>query len=116
MFDVECSMFIPHFLHSGAHSMIALPTSPATRRALRPLAQTPPRPIEWLWPDRIALGKLSLICGEPGIGKSLIAVFLAAHVSDGEKWPDGSPVPQGTVIYLSAEDAAEDTLAPRVHA
>jgi len=36
-----------------------------------------PRPINWLWPNRIALGKLTMIAGDPGLGKSLLSIELA---------------------------------------
>ncbi len=40
-----------------------------------------PQPINWLWPDRIALGKLTMIAGDPGLGKSLLSIELAKHVT-----------------------------------
>ncbi len=75
------------------------------------------RDIEWLWPGRIALGKLSVIAGHPDLGKSQLATFLAATVSTGREWPDheGS-APLGTVIILMAEDDAADTVIPRLEA
>jgi hypothetical protein len=74
-------------------------------------------PIRWLWPNRIALGKLALIYGDPEKGKSTLLVHLAAMVSTGGAWPDGSgAAPQGSVIYLSYEDDAADTTAPRMDA
>jgi RecA-family ATPase len=73
--------------------------------------------IQWLWKDRIALGKLSLIAGNPGITKSLFALTIAAHVSRGKPWfIDESECPEGDVIILSAEDDAADTLVPRLEA
>jgi putative DNA primase/helicase len=75
------------------------------------------RDIEWLWPGRIALGKLSVIAGHPDLGKSQLATFLAATVSTGREWPnhEGS-APLGTVIMLMAEDDAADTVIPRLEA
>ena len=74
-------------------------------------------PIEWLWPGRIALGKLTMIAGDPGLGKSLITVALAEHVSTGTPWPvDRSPCQVGDVVLLSAEDDPGDTVRPRLDA
>ncbi|MBA2352294.1 MAG: AAA family ATPase, partial [Burkholderiales bacterium] len=73
-------------------------------------------PIRWLWKGRIARGKVSLLAGNPGLGKSQIAVHMAAIVSTGGTWPDGAECGQGNVIILSAEDDAADTIRPRLEA
>ena len=44
--------------------------------------------VDWLWPGRIALGKLTLLAGDPGNGKSLLTIDAAARVSCGRPWPD----------------------------
>ena len=76
-----------------------------------------PEPINWLWSDRIALGKITLIAGDPGLGKSLITSMLASAVSKGYSWPlIDSPSPIGDVILLSAEDDPADTIRPRLDA
>jgi hypothetical protein len=74
--------------------------------------------VQWLWPDRIPAGKVSLIVGDPGLGKSMLALALMpAIVSRGWSWPDGAAGPEvGTVLILSAEDAADDTIVPRLKA
>lgn len=80
-------------------------------------ADIQPEPISWLWPDRIALGKITMIAGDPGLGKSLITSTLAAIVSRGYKWPiDKTPAPLGDVVLLSAEDDPADTIRPRLDA
>jgi RecA-family ATPase len=89
------------------------PTAPQTIC----LADVEPKPINWLWPDRIARGKLTLISGDPGLGKSLITVALASAVSNGGRWPvGGGYAPLGSVILLSEEDALADTIRPRLDA
>jgi len=76
-----------------------------------------PQPINWLWPNRIALGKLTMIAGDPGLGKSLLSIELAKHVTKGIRWPvDDTPCPTGDVILLSAEDDLADTIRPRLDA
>lgn len=81
------------------------------------VADVQPEPISWLWPGRIALGKLTLIAGDPGLGKSLLTAYLAACVSKGYSWPiEGSAAPTGDVVMLSAEDDVADTIRPRLDA
>ena len=73
--------------------------------------------VDWLWPGRLARGKLHLLDGDPGLGKSTTALDLAARLSRGATMPDGSPAngPDGVVI-LSAEDGVADTIRPRLEA
>jgi len=82
------------------------------------LADVMPQPVEWLWPGRFPLGKLSLVCGDPGLGKSFVTLDMAARVSSGTSWPDrrGEANPAGGVIILSAEDDVADTIRPRLDA
>jgi hypothetical protein len=80
-------------------------------------ADVTPEPVEWLWPGRVALGKLTLIAGEAGLGKSQLSIAIAAAVTTGGDWPcrEGR-APQGNVVILSAEDGAADTVVPRLMA
>jgi hypothetical protein len=75
-----------------------------------------PKPIRWLWPGRIALGKLTLLSGDPGLGKSFLSCDLAARVSTGSNWPDDvrSAAPRGGVVLLNCEDDLADTIRPRL--
>jgi hypothetical protein len=72
----------------------------------------------WLWPGRIPLGKVTLLVGDPGVGKSLLALDVAARLSSGQPWPDVSqPARLPTnVLLLSAEDDLADTIRPRLEA
>lgn len=83
------------------------------RMVMRPASQCHARPIRWLEPDRIALGKLTLLAGDPGLGKSYLTLDLAARVSRGDASVGGVP---GDVLILSAEDDPEDTIRPRLEA
>lgn len=84
---------------------------------VRCLADVTPRPLEWLWPGMLPLGKLSLFCGDPGLGKSFVTCDLAARVSTGAAWPDcDEPQQAGSVLILACEDDAEDTIRPRLDA
>lgn len=72
------------------------------------------RAVQWLWPWRIPLGKLSLIVGDPGKGKSFITLDMASRMSVGKAWPTGEPNPVANTILLGMEDDLEDTIRPRV--
>ena len=76
-----------------------------------------PQEIDWLWYERIAIGKVTVIAGDPGLGKSLITSALASHVSNGAAWPvDRATCEAGDVLILSAEDDPDDTIRPRLDA
>ena len=84
--------------------------------ASRRYSSIEPRPVEWLWANRFALGKLNLLVGEPGLGKTTVAIDMAARITRGEAFPDGARPPIGEVAILTAEDGAEDTVRPRLDA
>ncbi|MFM9996561.1 MAG: AAA family ATPase [Phycisphaerales bacterium] len=114
--------------------------------ALRPLAlsldQIESRPVRWLWPGLVPCGKLVVLAGDPGLGKSFITLEIAARTSRGGPWPaldvlsdegaaraepvepapSPSPLPAsvvegpGDAILLSAEDDPADTIRPRLEA
>jgi putative DNA primase/helicase len=73
-----------------------------------------PEPIDWLWRGWLAAGKLHILAGAPGTGKTTIATSLAAIFSRGGIWPDGSKAGRGSVLIWSGEDDPQDTLAPRL--
>lgn len=75
-----------------------------------------PVPVDWLWNGWLAAGKLHLIGGAPGTGKTTIAATLAATVTCGGRWPDGSRAELGSVVFWSGEDDNADTLNPRLRA
>lgn len=83
---------------------------------LRCLADVEPREVQWLWPGRVPLGRISLLVGRPGEGKSFLTTDMTARVSTGRTWPDGSACPGGSVILVSAEDDPHDTIRPRLDA
>jgi len=86
-----------------------------TRALTRSFATITPKPVSWLWPGRIALGKYTIIAGEPGLGKSQLTLHLAACVTTGGDWPEGEgKAPLGSVLIVSSEDDPEDTIAPRL--
>jgi len=73
------------------------------------------QPIRWLWPGYLAEGKLTMLNGEPGHGKSLVTIDIAARITTGKDWPDGTPneLPPSDVLLLTQEEDADDTILPR---
>lgn len=79
------------------------------------IAHTKPEPIRWLWPNYLAKGKVHILSGMAGTGKTTLAIGLAATVSTGGYFPDGEPCKtKGNIIIWSAEDDINDTLSPRI--
>jgi Bifunctional DNA primase/polymerase, N-terminal/AAA domain/Primase C terminal 1 (PriCT-1) len=87
---------------------------PPSQAVMRRASDIKPEHVQWLWPGRIPLGKLTLFAGDPDQGKTCVAVDAAARVSGGGEWPDGARVDSGSVIIMSAEDDPADTLVPRL--
>ena len=78
-------------------------------------------PIHWLWPARVPAGKLTLLVGDPGLGKSFVTLDIAARISRGQALPRVSneqPAAErsmpGSIVLLSAEDDVSDTIRPRL--
>ena len=80
------------------------------------LSEVKTQQIDWLWQRRIPLGKITILDGDPGMGKSLLAINIAACVSTGRPMPDDTPGGQGSIILIAPEDSAEDTIKPRMEA
>jgi len=74
--------------------------------------------VAWLWRGWLALGKISVLDGDPGLGKSATTLDIAARVSTGRPFPDGLECETGAggVVILSAEDSLADTIKPRLEA
>jgi putative DNA primase/helicase len=74
-----------------------------------------PERVKWLWPGRIPAGKVTVLDGDPGLGKSSITLDLTARLTTGTPLPDGhKPERPVCVLLLSAEDGAADTIVPRL--
>jgi energy-coupling factor transporter ATP-binding protein EcfA2 len=78
------------------------------------LADVEPREIQWVWPGWLAKGKLHLLGGNPGDGKSTLALLWACILSRSGRWPDGTQAPIGNTLVIHAEDDLEDTVRPRI--
>ena len=102
---------------SATFSCEGMPTSPKRALVMQCAADITVKPPEWLWPGRIAVGKLTLVAGEAGLGKSQVSIAMASTVTTGGAWPCGEGrAPLGDVIFLCAEDGAADTIVPRLMA
>ena len=91
-----------------------------TGPVLTRLSDVTPSAIRWIWAGWLALGKITIADGDPGLGKSLITVDLAARVTRGKAMPNGEhgavyEKPAG-VVFMTAEDDPADTLRPRLDA
>jgi hypothetical protein len=82
------------------------------------LADVEPEKVSWLWPGRIPLGRITLLVGRPGAGKSFVSCDLAARISTGAHWPEPGfdHAPLGDTLFLCAEDNLNDTIRPRLDA
>jgi putative DNA primase/helicase len=80
------------------------------------MADVPPVAVTWYWPGRIPEGKIALLIGDPGMGKTMLALDILARGTRGANAPDGSSMPAGDVVILTAEDGLADTIRPRLDA
>jgi putative DNA primase/helicase len=90
---------------TGERSQKQQPAAAAPVRA----SEIEVRPVEWLWPGRVPQGGLTVLAGEPGLGKSLLSIWLASGFSRGAF---GSK--PATSLFLTAEDSREHTVLPRL--
>jgi putative DNA primase/helicase len=90
----------------------------STRRlVLRRVCDIECSPVNWLWPQRVVGDGLTIVTGPVGNTKSLFTIDLAAAVSRGSRWPDGTGhAPQGSAILFGAEDDAGKIIRPRLAA
>ncbi|HPD15018.1 MAG TPA: AAA family ATPase [Planctomycetota bacterium] len=115
----------------AGYSRLPKPAEEPVEVRVARLSDVEARAIHWLWPGRVPAGKVTLLVGDPGRGKSLMALDMAARVTTGALWPDeelsrselgaceARPAgvhPRGSVILLTAEDDAGDTVRPRLEA
>lgn len=75
------------------------------------------RPVEWLWPGRIPLCKLTTFAGQTSQGKTFVTCDIMARITTGNEWPHGPGgecAPQGQVLFISGDDDPDDTIVPRL--
>jgi hypothetical protein len=100
----------------GAHQDRERHGTQPTRSAVLVKADTiKPQSISWAWKGRLAFGKLAMVAGDPGLGKSTILIEIAALHSIGGEFPCGEGrAQQCEVVILTAEDGLGDTVIPRL--
>jgi len=94
------------------HPIAKMPAGP--RVELIGADRLKPEAIRWLWPGWLARGKLHVLAGAPGTGKTTLAMAMAAAVSAGTALPSGWTPRRGSVLIWSGEDDPADTLVPRL--
>ena len=94
-------------------SLPAEPTAIAACADLVYLCDLQPRPVQWLWQDRLASGTLAMISGAPGSGKTWIALAIAAALSRGRAPITGEKLEPCTVLYASMEHDSSEIILPR---
>lgn len=77
------------------------------------LADVEPEAIDWLWRGRIARGKVTMLVGDPGDGKSYLSLAIASAVSRGDALPDGEKAAPADCLLWNGEDGLEDTIRVR---
>jgi hypothetical protein len=94
----------------GGSAAITVSGELVTRR----LSDVPAEPVCWLWRNRFASGKLNVVHGDPGVGKTWLVLYILAGVTRGRPFCDGAPCKRGEVLFVTAEDGIADTIRPRL--
>ena len=89
------------------------PSKPETVKIIR-MSNVELTPVEWLWKPYLPFGKLSVLQGNPGEGKTYFAMHLAAACTNGKLLPNMERMEPFNVIYQTAEDGLGDTVKPRL--
>jgi hypothetical protein len=101
-------------------SLDTIHTLKPARKALSPvgtlLSEVQAKAVRWLWQRRLPLGKLTTLDGDACLGKSMLALDIAARVSSGQPMPDGTPGIAGGagVVLIAPDDGLADTIVPRL--
>lgn len=113
--DLEKSVDARKWRETPAEEMSAPGRRPVSTR----LSDVEAEVVQWIWPGRIPLGKVTIVDGDPDLGKSTLTLDLAARVTTGSRMADETlsdlPGPEN-VILISIEDGAADTIRPRADA
>lgn len=89
-------------------------SAPAPRPRVRAIAEIDPEEIRFLWHPYIPLGRVSLLSGDPGVGKSWLTLAIATAASTGRALPGFVETDPASVLLLTAEDGLADTVRPRL--
>ena len=103
-------------VQESSKKIVRFPRLPPGKTFSTPVSQIKSQSVTWLWSHRIPRGKITILEGDPGQGKSLLTIEIAARVSTGSGLPRGRACSAGDVLILHAEDGAGDTIRPRLEA
>ncbi|OLU25439.1 hypothetical protein BVH03_17425 [Pseudomonas sp. PA15(2017)] len=96
-------------------TLVPPPMSPAWRANLVSAATIKPKAAQWLWPQWLPRGMLTILAGAGGDGKTTLTLGLIATMTSGGRWPDGSfCIEKQNAVIFSSEDSAEHTIIPRL--
>jgi putative DNA primase/helicase len=106
------------YVESIANELIKIAIAGDEDAGLRSLTEVEAKDVEWLWENHIPLGEITLLIGDPGIGKSYFSYFLSAQVSKGGCWPDNlsKSIKTGKVLILSTDEDPNYAIRPRADA
>lgn len=105
------------FWQTNVATAAAPDAKPSSKINVKRASSIAPEILNWLWPNRIPFGKLTLFAGHPGVGKGMATMYIAACATKGTGWHDCKNInAPAEVIIVSSEDAAGDTLVPRLMA
>lgn len=95
---------------------VPFPTDQVEGAKVTILATVEERPLRWLWPGHIPHGAITLVIGDPGLGKSQLTLDLAARITRKTPWPDGTESELANVLLIAGEDSLQQTVMPRLRA
>ncbi|HEU0177344.1 MAG TPA: AAA family ATPase [Blastocatellia bacterium] len=85
-----------------------------TTLSVRRLADVEPETVDWLWSPYLPLAKVTMLEGDPGVGKSWLTCAIATAIAQGFGLPGMAPREPAAVLLMSAEDGLGDTIRPRL--
>ena len=98
------------------YTLADLGARPADGMRVRRASEVQARPIDWMWPHMLARGELTIVAGFGSAGKTTMCLSLAAAISRGGPFPDGTPSQRGGVLVIEGEDSVETVTKPRLMA
>jgi putative DNA primase/helicase len=102
--------------YDGIHGLMIEAYDTGSRDGgLRKLSDIEAKDVEWLWQNHIPLGEITILAGDPGVGKSYFSYFLSAQISKGGSWPDApnTAIESGKVLILSTDEDPNYCIRPR---
>ena len=100
----------------GRESLLGILRSarPAAGPMLLCMEDVEPEQVGWIWNPYIPKGKLTLVEGDPGVGKSWVVLAIASALSSGGRLPGREPLEAANILLMTAEDGLADTVRPRL--